>query len=245
MKINVILKKEDINPLQITNNHVVVVLDIILATSTIVSLLHAGAKEVYPVNDRLEALSLSDDLVAKSPLLVGEEDGELIDDFLAPSPLLLRDKIRDKTIILSTTNGTVAIRKVSHARKVYIGSLLNNAAVAKAVCNQNRFNQTVHIVCSGSSSQFCMEDFYGAGHLIYELIKLAGRNQFELSDSALNSYLFYEKYSSVTDGEHILRKSRVGDMLIRQGFSDDISYVSKQGKYKGIPELNKNRIIIY
>lgn len=245
MKINVILKKEDINPLQIMNNHVVVVLDILLATSTIVSILHAGAKEVYPVIDKLEALSLSDDLVSKTPLLVGEEAGELIDGFLAPSPLLLRDKMRDKTIILSTTNGTVAIRKVSHARKVFIGSLLNNAAVAKAVCNQNRFNQTINIVCSGSSNQFCMEDFYGAGHLINELIKLAGEDQLELTDSALNSYLFYEKYSTITDGEHILRKSRVGDMLIRQGFSDDISYVSEQGKYRGIPELSKNRIIMY
>lgn len=245
MKINVILKKEDIDPLQITNNHIVVVLDILLATSTIVSILHAGAKEVYPVMDKMEALSLSRNMSEKSPLLVGEENGRLIDGFLAPNPLSLHSVVQDKTIILSTTNGTVAIRSVSHARKVVIASLLNNTAVAKTVFEQNYSNETINIVCSGSSNQFCMEDFYGAGYFIHELVKLVGRANLQLTDSALNSYLFYGKFSSIKDGERILRKSSVGEMLIRQGFSDNISFVSEQGKYRGIPELRGKKIIMY
>src|SRR5699024_1040831 len=110
MKINVILKKEDVDPLQITKDHVVVVLDILLATSTIVSLLHAGAREVYPVMDKMEALSLSKSMCEKSTLLIGEEKGGLIDGFLAPNPLSLHSVVQNKTVILSTTNGTVAIR---------------------------------------------------------------------------------------------------------------------------------------
>lgn len=245
MKINVILKKEDIDPLQITNNHIVVVLDILLATSTIVSILHAGAKEVYPVVDKMEALSMSEDMFEKSPILIGEENGQLIDGFLAPTPLSLHATVKNRTAILSTTNGTVAIRTVSHAKKVYIASLLNGVVVARRLVKNGLHNESVNIICSGSSNQFCMEDFYGAGYLINELKEQSDDIDIHLSDSAKSAWLFYSQYATKEAGEQILRKSSVGEMLIKQGFSQDISYVSKQGKYRGIPELNERKIVMY
>src|SRR5699024_2664905 len=153
MKINVILKKEDIEPLKITHDQTVVVLDILLATSTIVSLLHNGAKKISPVVDEMEALSLIENMDVKSFLLIGEKNGQLIDGFLAPNPLSLHTKVNDRKIVLLTTNGTVAIRKVSHAGEVYIASLLNGAAVAKDIYEKHEYGQTINIVCSGSSNQ--------------------------------------------------------------------------------------------
>lgn len=243
MKINVILKKEDIAPQKISMNHIVVVLDILLATSTIVSLLHGGAKEVYPVVDKMEALSLSEGMSEKSPILIGEENGQLIDGFLPPNPLSLQEEVEGKSIILLTTNGTVAVRKVSHAKDVFIASLLNGAAVAERILRHYDLDQTINIVCSGSSNQFCMEDFYGAGSLVNELLMLSNKNDIELTDSARSAYLFYKNYASEKEGEQILENSSVGRMLIRQGFEDDIGYVNKRNVYSIVPKLSAENII--
>jgi len=123
MKINVILKKEAVDPKKITEQDHVVVLDILLATTTIVSLLQHRAEEVYPVIDKMEALSLWEELGKDTCLLIGEEEGRLIEGFMAPNPLSLQEAVCDKSIILSTTNGTVAIGRVNRAKQVYIASL--------------------------------------------------------------------------------------------------------------------------
>lgn len=243
MNLNVILKKEAIDPEKITDEHVIVIFDILLATSTIVSMLQHGAKEVYPVTNQLEALSLREGLVNKSPLVIGEENGQLIDGFLAPNPLSLREKVNDRAVILLTTNGTVAIQTVAHAQAVYVASLLNGKAIAQKVIAHFPFDKTVHLVCSGSSNQFCMEDFYGVGFVIDEIVKELGEVGCTLTDSAKAAHLFYQSYRSKEQGEQILRSSAVGHMLTEQGLDEDLVYVNKRNIYSIVPQLQGDRIM--
>lgn len=244
MKINVILKKEAVDPKKITEQDHVVVLDILLATTTIVSLLQHRAKEIYPVIDKMEALSLCEELGNDSCLLIGEEKGRLIEGFLAPNPLSLQEAVCDKSIILSTTNGTVAIGRVNRAKQVYVACLLNGRAVARELVQERQEDENIHIVCSGSSNQFCMEDFYGAGFFIDELLQAYDGKKVELSDSALSAHLFYDKYRSQVEGERVLRQSSVGRMLIEQGFSEDISYVNQRNVYEVVPKLVGQKVKI-
>lgn len=242
MNIHLIMKKEDIDPSKITDQQIVVVLDVLLATSTIVTCLFHGAKEVFPVKDNREALLLEKSLAHLKPLLVGEVDGQTIQGFLDPTPLSLSKKVKDKSLILATTNGTVAIRKVTFAKYIFIASLLNGNAVAEYIHKKIENDYTVVVVCSGSGSRFSMEDFYGAGYFIHRLVNASDKNEMELTDSALNAKLFYEKFEN--ESEQILSATRVGKMLLDYGLANEISFVSQQGKIPIVPQLVGDRIIV-
>lgn len=242
MRIHVVLKKEDVDITKINDKQIIVVLDILLATSTIVTCLSNGAKAVYPVMDRHEALSLKATITDETVLLAGEERGQAISGFLVPAPTLLGEKVNGKNIILSTTNGTVAIRKVMSAKHVFIGSLLNGGAVANYIRTHFESGYSVVVVCSGSDNQFCLEDFYAAGYVIHKMIESRNASEPTLTDSALSAKLFYEKFKD--ESQKILSTASVGNKLLEQGMKDDISFVSEQDKISIIPTLKGDRITL-
>lgn len=116
-KLHVILQKEAIMPELINKDKVAVVFDILLATTTIATLLHHGAKEVIPVMDGEEALKVAGSFEKSATIIAGESEGLTIEGFVDPLPTILKYVAKGKTIILSTTNGTVAIRHVENAKK--------------------------------------------------------------------------------------------------------------------------------
>lgn len=238
MKIHLLLKKEEIDAVQMDENKIAVVFDVLLATSTITACLDFGAVQVIPVMDEAEALEEAKRFASNDVSLVGEYDGKTIKGFLDPAPLALRDHVKAKTVVLSTTNGTVAIRKSASAKKVYIASLLNGKAVSKRIA-ETYDDETIIVVCSGSKNQFCMEDFYGAGYFIEQLVREYGDHA-DLTDSALSAKLFYK---NVTEHD-VLHDSRVGKMLVNYEFQNDIAYVNKQGILSVIPRLVDGKTIV-
>ncbi|GAB4072817.1 2-phosphosulfolactate phosphatase family protein [Barrientosiimonas marina] len=238
MKIHLLWKKEEIDEYQISGNKIAVVFDVLLATSTIASCLASGAKEVIPVLDKREALDKAKTLnhaSADDVLLAGESDGLTIEGFLNPVPSALNERVSGKTVILSTTNGTVAIRQAASAKKVYTASLLNGAAVGKRIVNAYE-DETIVVVCSGSRNTFCLEDYYGAGYFVTCLINEFGQENVDLTDSALSATLLFEHMSD--QAVSILEQSAVGGMLSKYGLYDDVAYVSQLGKLDVVPLLN-------
>ncbi|MEH7076771.1 2-phosphosulfolactate phosphatase [Neobacillus drentensis] len=237
-KIHLLMKKEDIQEDKIAEgNKIAVVLDILLATTTIVSALKDGAKEVIPVlhsNDALEQAKL---FKQGEYVLAGELDAKPIDGFVYPSPTLIRDSINGKTLILSTTNGTVALRKSSSADKVYIASLLNNPAVA-GVIQKVIEEHTILIICSGNSGETSLEDFYGAGHLIDCLVK---NNEYELTDAAKAAWYFY---LGQEDAYKILLDSYVGSLLDKYDQQADLKIAASKGITSIIPILQNGKVVV-
>jgi 2-phosphosulfolactate phosphatase len=238
-KIHVLMRKEDIDEEQIIGK-IAVVFDVLLATSTMTAALYDGAKEVIPVLDGDHALNKRDGREEGSYLLVGEYEGRTIEGFLDPSPLGLQQKVRGKTVILSTTNGTVAVRRSSAAKKVYIASLLNGESVAREIKEKCK-NETIVLVCSGSGGSFCLEDFYGAG---YFLQCLTGNSEgdWELTDAARAALHFYDGKSD--ECETMLSESRVGGMLSKFGFEKEIRYVAQREILSIVPYLEKEAIVL-
>ncbi|WP_234402346.1 2-phosphosulfolactate phosphatase [Oceanobacillus damuensis] len=234
MKIHLLLKKEEIDSIQMDQNKIAVVFDVLLATSTITACLNFGAKCVIPVMDEKEALLEAKKYLPEEIALVGEYNGLTIGGFHNPAPSFLKDHVGGKTVILSTTNGTVAIRKSSSAKKVYAASLLNGEAVSEHIA-KTISNETIIVVCSGSSNQFCMEDFYGAGYFIKKFTELVNGGNVELTDSAQASMLFYESFSN--SAYQILDHTRVGKMLNAYELQEDIRFVSQQGIMTMIPQF--------
>ncbi|MEW9677461.1 2-phosphosulfolactate phosphatase [Lentibacillus sp. L22] len=237
MKIHVLLKKEEIDSIKMDDSKIAVVFDVLLATSTITACLDYGAKQVIPVMDGAEALREAKKFPADEVALVGEYNGITIDGFLDPTPLGLKGEVMDKTVVLSTTNGTVAIKKAASAKKVYIASILNGKAVSKEIVNQDQ-DETIMVVCSGSKDRFCIEDFYGAGYFINQLI-YENDSPVDLTDSALAAKLFYENTKSL----NVLHDSRVGRALEAYDCLEDITFVNQEGILPVIPHLLDGRIV--
>src|SRR6185503_18687327 len=99
-KIHVLTKKEELDSVRVPGK-VVVVLDILFATTTMVTALAHGASEIVPVLD---------EAAARACVLSGELYAETLPGFAHPAPLsLLEHGVKGKTVVYSTTNGTVAM----------------------------------------------------------------------------------------------------------------------------------------
>ena len=149
---------------------VCVVFDIFRATSTMVTALANGATAIIPVAEISEALALRQQ--DANILLAGERDGLRIraaltgeiDFDLGNSPReFTREKVAGKTIAITTTNGTRALRACAHAGTVLISSFLNLRATADFILE--RRPKAVLLVCSGTHEQAALEDTLGAGAL--------------------------------------------------------------------------------
>ncbi|AKM18348.1 MULTISPECIES: 2-phosphosulfolactate phosphatase [unclassified Geobacillus] len=234
-KVHVVLRKEDIDETALADAKVAVVFDILLATSSITAALAAGARSVIPVYNAAEAEQVGRRLPGGSYELVGESEGRTIAGFHPPAPLFLQTVCPEKTVVLSTTNGTVALRKAMPARAVYAASLLNSPAVSEHIGRSHK-EETVIAICAGSSGRFCLEDFYGAGYFVHCLVE-QGIAAAELSDSAMAAWLFYRQYASEEKAKEVLSASRVGRWMVAYGLEKEIDYINRHGALSVIPKL--------
>ena len=234
--IHVVLKKEDIMSNQLTGK-IAVVFDILLATSTMATILQEGGTSVIPVVNWQEAKEVSTRHPRSSILLAGEYKGRTLAGFLAPFPSELKKEVKDKLVILSTTNGTVAINHSSQAKRLYAASLLNAQAVGQEILT-NYNNETIVLICSGSQGAFCLEDFYGAGYMIHCLLK---HQSFRLTDAAKAAYLCYK--SAEEDAYHMLCQSRLGKKLIQYNYENEVSFVAQKSIYPVVPCWERGKIV--
>jgi 2-phosphosulfolactate phosphatase len=146
-----------------------VVFDILRATSTFVTALHHGAQAIIPVSEISEAVALR----KKQPtfLLAGERDGVRIRaaqsggidfDFGNSPREFTSEKVRGKTIVSTTTNGTSALRACATAKTVLAASFLNLAATADFL----RGEKEILLICAGTGEQPAAEDILAAGALV-------------------------------------------------------------------------------
>jgi 2-phosphosulfolactate phosphatase len=229
-KIHVLLKKEELDS-QLLPGKIVVVLDVLFATSSIVTALAHGATEVVPTLNGETALAEARGRPPGSCVLSGELNAVTLDGFTHPTPLaLLGEDLANRTVVYSTTNGTVAVRKAAEADHVYAGALLNGEAVVDHV-ERVAGDETVLIVCSGSADNFNLEDFYGAGQLV-SLFARRGRPR-DLSDAAIAARMLYEG----SDALACLSDGRIGRMMIGRGLEREVVFAAQQSRFSVVPEL--------
>lgn len=230
MKIHVLLKKEELDA-QRLQGKTVVVLDILFAIFSIVVAMAHGAAEVIPTLDGAAAQAEAARHPAASCVLSGELNADTLPGFVHPTPLaLLKENLAGKTLVYSTTNGTVAVAKSREADHVYAAALLNGEAVVKHIA-QHHADETVLIVCSGSADNFNLEDFYGAGYLV-SLFHQALPDA-EYSDAALAAELLHDH----CDGLDALRRARVGRMMLARRLDDEVSFAAQESCFDVVPRL--------
>ena len=147
-----------------------VVFDILRATSTFVTALQNGAKEIIPVSEISEAVAIRQQ--QPDVLLAGERDGVKIHaaqsggidfDFGNSPREFTPEKVRGKTIVSTTTNGTRALRACAGAKMILASSFLNLSATAKFLTKSQPGE--ILLVCAGTGEGVALEDVLAAGAL--------------------------------------------------------------------------------
>lgn len=151
-------------PLFHKDDSIVVVIDIFRATSAIVTAFYNGVSKMIPVATVAEAKEYQ----SNGYLAAAERDGEIIEGFeLGNSPFgYMNNKVKGKTIAISTTNGTQAIEASRKASKIVIGSFLNLDVLCDYLLTQKK---DVILVCAGWKNKFNLEDTLFAGAVVSKL----------------------------------------------------------------------------
>jgi 2-phosphosulfolactate phosphatase len=236
MKVHVLVKKEELDGQRLPGK-VVVVLDVLFATTSIAAALAHGATEVIPTRDGDEARSVAASRPAGSFVLAGEYGAETLPGFAHPTPLALLDlPLAGKALVYSTTNGTVAIHRAGAASRVYAAALCNGAAVAERILARAE-SDTVLLVCSGSVDSFNLEDFYGAGHLVSHFTRR--KAGIELSDTALAARMLHDG----ADAMACLSASRVGRLMRERGLTREVEWAARKDHLAVVPERVGARLV--
>jgi len=230
-KVHVLSKKEELDSVRLSGK-VVVVLDIIFATTTMVTALAHGAKEVVPVADENAARACAGDF--PGCVLSGELFAETLAGFAHPAPLaLVAHGVQGKSVIYSTTNGTVAMTQASGAARVYCGALLNARRLVEHIVATHA-RETILIVCSGSGNNFNFEDFYGAGYFVECLLPHVK----DLSDAAKAALLLYRQARA----PEALLDCRVGRMMVARGLAHEVEFACQRDAFAVVPVLEHGRL---
>src|SRR5918999_4908348 len=144
----------------------VVVLDVFMATTTLLTILENGARGVFPVDSLEEADKVKENLETASLLRGGEQDAARIEGYdHGPFPEeYAPGVVRNKDVIFVTTNGTRAIADAAPANRVLLGTLRNAGAVAHHI--ETLRTDSVYLVCAGAGGRFNVEDFLGAATVL-------------------------------------------------------------------------------
>ena len=226
MKIDVALNPAEIAllPQRDLSATTCVVFDILRATSSMVTALAHGVGEIHPVRTIEEALALRGRMPAA--VLAGERHGDRIDGFdIGNSPFEYRD-LAGRTLISTTTNGTVALRAVERAQCVLVGAILNLGALAEEL--RRAAPERVLMVCAGTFEEFALEDAWAAGLLIAELVSD------DLTDSARAALAVTKLYPEPLAA---LLAARNGRVLASKGRSEEVEWCARLSKFSIVGEM--------
>jgi len=221
---------------------VCVVFDVLRATSTFATALHNGAKEIIPVSEISEALEIKKS--RPEVLLGGERDGVRISsngiEFdLGNSPReYTPGKVRGKTIVSTTTNGTHALRACAGAKTVLAASFLNLGATEEFLRRKNFGN--ILLVCAGTGENAALEDTLAAGALCEMLSGGFGAGANAASvETARRAYAQAKSNlaGAMSDSENARR------LLANPALRDDVAFCLQRDTCPLVARMNANGAI--
>jgi 2-phosphosulfolactate phosphatase len=208
---------------------VVVVFDVLRATSTLAAILSHPGNRVVPCISVEEARLLKE----RQPgwLLAGEREGVALEGFdRGNSPREWDDGPSGTSVIQTTTNGTRALRACAGARALVAGALVNGGAVAR-YWKQEHSGRPLALVLAGTGEDFALEDAVGAGWLMRHLgidhpwCSLAPRDP----EEALR----------------LLHESRNGRRLVGLGLAEDVAWCARLDVSEVVPVWEKDALVAW
>jgi 2-phosphosulfolactate phosphatase len=221
-------------PLHKEEYDIVVVIDVLRATSAICAAFDNGVKAVIPVATIEEAKAYQD----KGYLVGAERGGQIVEGFdFGNSPYsYMTDEVKGQEVVLSTTNGTRAIDLAKDAEIVVIGSLLNLDALCHWLEKQDKH---ILCLCSGWQNKFNLEDTICAGAITEYLIN-TGNFKSDEDSSIAAKYLYI---SAKDNYMGYLKSSSHRRRLKNLNLNEDIKYCLTPNQSKAIPVLKDGKLV--
>jgi 2-phosphosulfolactate phosphatase len=222
----------------------VIVVDILRATTTIVTALANGAKAVIPAAASDEAVRIAQSLERGSVLLAGERRFEPIDGFdLGNSPReMTADVVAGKTLVMSTTNGTPAIQAAEAGSPVFVAAALNFSAVVARARPLVDEQGEISILCAGRERGFALEDAYAAGRFAQALLPPGGRRKVELNDAGVAALELIKRYGD--RWKRAVSASAAARDLAAKGYKEDILAATDADRYDLVPVYAERQVTV-
>jgi 2-phosphosulfolactate phosphatase len=213
---------------------IIVVIDVLRATSAICAAFEHGIKSIIPVATIEEAQAYKD----KGYLVGAERKGQIVEGFdFGNSPYsYMNPEFVGKDVVLSTTNGTKALSIASDAPTVVVGSLLNLDALSEWLAEQD---QNILCLCSGWQDKFNLEDTICAGAICDYLINTGNFTSDE--DSSIAAKYLY--LSAWVNPLGYLKSSSHRRRLKNLDLNDDIKYCLTPNQTTVIPILRDGKLV--
>lgn len=213
---------------------IVVIIDVLRATSAICAAFEHGVEKIIPVATVEEARAYKQ----KGFLVGAERNGLPVDGFdFGNSPFhYMGEHIKGKTIVLTTTNGTQAIEAAKDAYKVVIGSFLNIDALCSWLINENK---DVLLLCSGWKNKFNLEDAVFAGAVTDEISNRT--DKFNLGDACLALKYLYQMAKE--NPNKFLSHSSHKERLAALNLKEDVRYCLTPNQTRFIPIYKEGALV--
>lgn len=212
-------------------NSIVVVIDVLRATSSMCVGFAYGVKKMYPVESIEECKTLQE----QGCVGAAERNGEKVDGFeLSNSPFdYMNTTLKGRDIAITTTNGTRAIEmaKAQGAKQIVIGAFTNFEALVAWLLRQK---SDVLLLCAGWKDKFNLEDTLFAGAVIHQCKKQGTAD----SDSATAAELLYVQ--ARTHIYDFLKNSNHAKRLSHLNIQRDITFCLQESLTKVIPVYKDN-----
>lgn len=229
-RLRVLMTRQEIVPERLAGATAVVI-DVFMATTTLLTILENGARDVYPVAGLEEAEEVGAKLEAASFLRGGEQGAAPIEGYdHGPFPEeYTPEVVGGKDVIFVTTNGTRAIAEVAPADTVLLGTLRNAGAVARHL--EASGTDSIYLVCAGAGGRFNVEDFLGAATILSRM----DVDGYRLNDGALLALDFAERHEA--NVYESLKRSRAGRWFVENDRMDAFDFVADTGASGLVPEV--------
>ena len=213
---------------------IVVVIDVLRATSAICAAFDNGVKAIIPVASVEEATEYKN----KGYLVGAERMGKIVEGFdFGNSPFsFMKEELRGQEIVLTTTNGTKALHLAKDAEIVVVGSLLNLDALSEWLSHQDK---NILCLCSGWQDKYNLEDTICAGAIMEYLVGTGNFTSDEDSSIAAK-YLYLSAWDHYLG---FLKASSHRRRLKNLNLNEDIKYCLTPNQTTVIPILRDGKLV--
>lgn len=250
LKVETVLTADNARNDHALRHSIAVVIDVLRATTTMCRAFESGAHRIIPVASEEAARELAigmkntegASMHAASVLLCGERKGVKPDGFdLGNSPHeYTRDRVRHKTLIFTTTNGTRALERTRNAALQLIVGFVNIRAVTEEIFRHLRTLklqttpiQRILLVCAGTEGAPSLEDTLCAGAMLDAL--LAEEPSLQPDETSFSAFKHYASFESEAALHHAIFQSPHGLYLSSLGFAADIVVAAERDTVRFAP----------
>lgn len=218
----------------------VIVIDVLRASNSIITAVDNGCRRVLPVVEIYEAKTLAVRFASEQALLCGEREARMIPGFdLGNSPVEYKaERVRNRTLIFCSTNGSQAMTRAGVAAKAVVGSFANVSAVVEKLKSENH----IAILCAGLRQRLSLEDTTCGGAFVDALLR-SRPSGWKLNDAAATAQALFLQHAK--DLVSMAQASEHGKYLSHLGADEDIKLCTQVDSTATVPiiKVDNSRLV--